>query len=342
MSKICVEYVWLDGLNQFRSKTKVIDYECTSASDLPVWNYDGSSTYQATGHDSEVYIQPKKIINDPLRKGKHIIALCDTYLTDNITPHKDNTRIIAEQIFNRGLDQEPWFGIEQEYFLIDPSTNKPLGFPNNGYPRPQGPYYCSIGYNNNFGRNIVEEHLEACLYANLDITGINSEVAPGQHEYQIRAVGIDAADQLLLSRYLLIRIAEKYSVYVSFDPKPVKGDWNGSGCHVNYSTKLMREGDHITGRTGLELIEESINKLSMKHAEHIKVYGENNHERLTGKHETSSIDKFSFGRANRGASIRIPSQTISDKKGYFEDRRPASNMDPYLVTSKIFLTTVLE
>jgi glutamine synthetase len=310
MANICVEYVWLGGNNEVRSKTKVIQDKATgdfTAQELPIWNYDGSSTFQAQGHDSEVVIRPRKVIRDPFRKERNLIVLCDTYHHDTVTPHKDNTRVIAEKIFAQKPEDEPWFGIEQEYFLIDPATRLPLGFPSNGYPAPQGQYYCSAGASNNYGRVIAEEHLAACLYSGLDLTGINAEVAPGQHEYQVRAVGLDAGDQLWLTRYILTRVAENNKVDVSFVPKPVTGDWNGSGCHTNYSTVKMREGDAATGRTGLEVIEEALEKLSKKHTEHIAVYGTDNHMRLTGLHETSSMDTFSFGRANRGCSVRIPS-----------------------------------
>lgn len=343
MGKICVEYVWLGGKNELRAKTKVIDdKECGgewTADELPWWNYDGSSTWQAEGHDSEVYIKPRRVIPDPFRKGRNLIVLCDTYLPDLTTPHKDNTRVFAAKVFSQKTEEEPWFGIEQEYFLMDPMTQKPFGFPKYGLPPPQGQFYCSVGAENAFCRDVLEEHLQACIYSGIGITGINFEVCSTQAEYQVLAKGIDSGDQIWLSRYLLQRVAEKHGVVVNIDAKPVLGDWNGSGGHTNYSTKSMREG--TSDKTGLQIIEEAIDKLAAKHKEHIEVYGADNHLRLTGHHETASIHKVSHGRANRGASVRIPSGTIADGKGYFEDRRPAANMDPYLVTAKIFETTVL-
>jgi len=212
----------------------------------------------------------------------------------------------------------------------------PLGWPDNGYPAPQGPYYCSNGQENAFGRNIVEAHYRVCLYAGITISGINAEVMPGQWEFQVGpCVGVDAGDQLVLARYLLLRVCESFGIRVSFDPKPVQGDWNGAGAHTNFSTKSMRaDGGYAHVLKALEL-------LGKHHDEHIDLYGKGNDRRLTGAHETAPIDKFSFGVANRGASCRIPRTTEAEKKGYFEDRRPASNMDPYLVTSKMVETCIL-
>lgn len=341
---ICVEYVWLGGQNELRSKTKIIPDDgkdkCAIV-DFPAWNYDGSSTGQADGHDSEVVIKPCALFNDPFRKGRNKMILCDTWLSDGTTPHPNNTRVRAVERFSNSDADEPWFGIEQEYFLISPETSKPLGFPTFGNPDPQGQYYCSVGARNCFGRDVVEDHMNACLYAGINLTGTNAEVAPGQHEFQVRDVGIKAADQLWMARYLLHRVAERHGVVVNYEPKPMKGDWNGSGCHTNFSTKHMREGDPGSCKTGYQFIEDALLKLANRHAEHIAEYGKDNNERLTGKHETSSMEKFSYARAHRGASVRIPTVTIHEQRGYFEDRRPAANMDPWVVTGMIYETTCL-
>ena len=332
-----VEYVWIGGNNELRCKTKVMDKIVRSVNDLSNWNYDGSSTGQAAGEDSEVIIKPRALFNDPFRMGNHKMVLCDTY-TPNDEPLSNNHRQWANKIFNDGLHEEPWFGLEQEYFLIDPETNLPLGF---SEEKTQGQFYCSAGAENAFGREVAEEHLQACVYAGIKISGINAEVAPGQWEFQIGpCVGIEEGDHLWMARYLLQRVAEKHGVSVNIEPKPVKGDWNGSGCHTNYSTKNMREGTF--NKKGIDYIHEAVEKLSHKHDEHMAVYGSGNEERMTGAHETASFDKFSHGIANRGASVRIGNENYKNEKGYFEDRRPSSNCDPYLVTGMMFKTTCLD
>lgn len=337
-----IEYVWLGGNNSLRAKTRVITTQINGIDDIPSWNYDGSSTDQAEGKDSEVIIRPNALFKDPLRPShmKPLIVMCDTY-KPNCTPLEDNKRHWAKSLFDQDLDQKPWFGIEQEYFLINKETGKPLGFPKDGFPNPQGQYYCSVGTENALGRAVAEDHLEACLKAGVKISGINAEVAPGQWEFQIGpSEGIDSGDHVWIARYLLLRVAELHNLIVDFEPKPIKGSWNGSGCHTNYSTLAMREGSG--NKTGLQVIEEAIEKLASKHNEHMAVYGDGNEERMTGKYETASYDKFTSGRANRGASVRIGNETVDDNKGYFEDRRPSSNMDPYFVTGIIFETTCLD
>lgn len=335
--KIQAEYIWIGGNgDDLRCKTMTIDLpEVTSVDQLRVWNYDGSSTGQAPGKDSEVYLKPVQFYPDPFRGGKNILVLCEACLPDGkLTPIPTNTRNAAAALFAEKPEEEPWFGIEQEYTLFYNDCTTPFGWPKNGYPRPQGPFYCSAGTENAYGRRISEAHYRACLYTGCKIAGTNAEVMPGQWEYQIGpCVGIQSGDHMILSRYLLMRVCEDFDVVVSFQPKPIPGDWNGAGCHTNYSTKAMRE------EGGYDVIIAAIEKMGKKHLEHIACYGKDNEKRLTGAHETAPIDKFSYGVAHRGASVRIPRQTKLDGKGYFEDRRPASNIDPYVVTSKIFHTT---
>lgn len=359
MTKLIAEYIWIGSMpgdtskQTIRSKTKVIDYSfILSFDEFPEWNFDGSSTGQASGENSEIILKPRAVFRDPLRDNgsSNYLVLCDTYNPDG-TPALHNNRSWADLIFSHEIakQEEPWFGLEQEYFLMSPQSNYtlPLGFPTETNARTfldnvgQGQYYCSVGAENAIGRQIAEEHLDVCVKAGLKISGINAEVAPGQWEFQIGPCeGIQQGDHLWIARYLLLRVAEKYGVGISFEPKPVKGDWNGSGCHMNYSTKSMREGKD--NKTGLDFIDEAIHKLSLKHHEHMNVYGSGNKERMTGEHETASYDTFSDGVCNRGASIRRGTETVKNKKGYFEDRRPSSNCDPYLITAKMFETTVLQ
>ncbi len=281
------------------------------------------------------------IYKDPFRGGNHILALCETCLPDGeLTPIPTNSRRAAEKIFQEAAAAKPWFGLEQEYTLYENNNSHaptPLGFPAFGLPKPQGPYYCSVGTENAFGRRVVDAHYRACLYAGVKISGINAEVMPGQWEFQVGPCeGIDAGDQLWVARYILQRVCEDFGIRVSFDPKPLMGDWNGAGCHTNYSTEEMRK------EGGYAKIIEACEKLGVKHAEHIAVYGAGNERRLTGAHETAPIHQFSYGVANRGASIRIPRQAKLEGCGYLEDRRPAANADPYVVTAKIVQTTVVE
>eukprot|EP00741_Cyanophora_paradoxa_P020961 tig00021319_g20236.t1 len=333
--KIMAEYVWIDGTGEnTRSKTRTLTSIPKSPADLPLWNFDGSSTGQAPGNDSEVILKPQAIYRDPFRRGDNIIVLCDCY-KPNGEPIDNNTRFNAEKAMNAAKDLKPWFGIEQEYTLFSKSK-WPLGWPEGGYPGPQGPYYCGAGYDKVFGREVADAHYKACLYAGVNISGVNAEVMPGQWEFQVGPCeGIAGGDQIWIARYLMERVCEEIGVIVSFDPKPMEGDWNGAGCHTNYSTEPMRnEG-------GWEIIKQALEKLEKKHMEHIAVYGRGNERRLTGKHETAPITQFSWGVANRGCSIRIPRSTEAEGKGYLEDRRPASNMDPYIVTAKLVETTCL-
>jgi len=264
--------------------------------------------------------------------------LCETCLPDaNLTPIPTNTRNAAKKLFDEAPEEEPWFGIEQEYTLFYQDKTTPFGWPAGGYPGPQGPYYCGAGTENAFGRRIVESHYKSCLYSGIKISGVNAEVMAGQWEYQVGpCLGIESGDDLIMSRYVMQRVCEDYGVICSFDPKPIAGDWNGAGCHTNYSTKAMREDG------GYDVIVQAVERLGKKHQEHIQCYGTGNERRLTGAHETAPITKFSYGVAHRGASVRIPRTAKAEGKGYFEDRRPASNIDPYVVTSKIFSTCTLD
>lgn len=329
MAQTKFEYIWLDGYTpepNLRSKTKILNLEAFGGEleQVPYWSFDGSSTQQAEGHSSDCLLKPVAIYPDSGRKNAWLV-MCEVLNPDG-TPHPSNQRAKYED------DPGFWFGFEQEYtFVVD---GRPLGFPRNGYPAPQGLYYCSVGDGRVTGRHLVEEHLDACLEAGINITGINAEVMLGQWEYQCFGKGAKkAADDLWITRYLLFRIAEKYNVHIEFAPKPMKGDWNGSGLHTNFSYPAMRE------EGGEQLFKDICEAMGKKHKEHILVYGSNNHERLTGLHETQNIEKFSYGVSDRGSSIRIPIAVIEDEwKGYLEDRRPASNADPYQIASKIIST----
>ena len=325
------EYIWIDGAeptNKLRSKTKVLP----DGSDYPIWGFDGSSTNQAPGSNSDCVLRPVFTCPDPFdTEDTNVLVMCEVLLPD-MTPHPTNNRAACAKVAEKFASEEAWFGIEQEYTLFDGDGANPLGFPEGGFPGPQGPYYCGVGSNLIFGREISEDHATACIEAGIGIAGTNAEVMPGQWEFQIGPLGpLDVSDQLWVARWLLHRVAEDYNVTVSIDPKPVPGDWNGAGAHTNYSTKAMRES--------YQPIIDACEALSKNINEHISNYGHGNDLRLTGLHETQRIDQFSYGVSDRGASIRIPWQVEVDQKGYLEDRRPASNMDPYLVTRLLLQTT---
>jgi len=337
--KIQCEYIWIGGTGlDIRSKTRTLKTKVEDIKDIPCWNYDGSSTDQADGSYSEIWLRPVKFCPDPFRGGDNILCLCETLNAKTMKPIDTNKRHIAAEIFEQKevVEEETWWGIEQEYTLFDSTGTVPLGWPNNGFPAPQGPYYCGVGAKVAHGRHISEAHYRACLCAGIDISGTNAEVMPGQWEFQIGpSIGIDSGDQVWLARYILNRVAEDFGSVVSYEPKPIKGDWNGAGSHTNYSTKTMR------AKGGYKAIVAAIEKLGAKHKEHMQCYGKDNELRMTGKHETASYQVFKYGVADRGASIRIPRQTEIDQMGYFEDRRPAANCDPYLVTGMIAKTTLL-
>ena len=326
-----LEYIWLDGYQptqSLRSKTKIEKDFSGKLEDLPNWSFDGSSTEQAPGGSSDCVLKPVYVITDPQRKNGYLV-MCEVLTSDGI-PHPSNGRALIEDD-----DNDFWFGFEQEYFLWSLKTNKPLGFPEGGYPGPQGPYYCSVGANNAFGRNIIEEHLDACLEAGLNVEGINAEVAAGQWEFQIFSKGAkEAGDQIWLARYLLERIGEKHEVSINWHCKPLGTlDWNGSGMHANFSNSLLRTAG------SKEIYDKVCEAFRPVVKEHIEVYGADNHLRLTGKHETASIFDFSYGVSDRGASIRIPLATVDRGwNGYMEDRRPNSAADPYKVAARIIKT----
>ena len=334
------EYVWIDLNGNLRSKIKIIQkkyfYSFTKIEDFPIWNFDGSSTGQALSATvSDVIIRPVRLYKNPLiiSSFESVLVLCEC-LNKDLSPHETNTRAKCEETSTNFESDVCLFGIEQEYTILE-RDGKPYKWlnglePGLGY---QGPYYCSVGGDRAFGREIVDEHMLCCLNAGIHIQGTNAEVMPSQWEFQIGTCDmLTVSDDLLVARFFLHKITEKHNCSVSFHPK-LFAHWNGSGGHTNFSTKQMRESN------GLTYIVEACEKLSKKHNEHIAVYGIDNNKRLTGNHETSDIHTFYWGKQNRNCSVRIPLQVCIDGCGYLEDRRPASNMDPYLVT-EIMVKTI--
>jgi len=322
------EYIWIDGQEptpKLRSKTKVLTEDPDHP---PVWGFDGSSTRQAVGNDSDCVLQPVKVYPDPIRGGESRLVLCEVFLPDGQS-HPSNSRALLRAQEDLHGDQRCMFGIEQEYTLFE--RNHPLGWPDGGFPAPQGNYYCGVGADEVFGRRLVEQHMVACLDAGIRIAGINAEVMPSQWEFQVGpADGLTVADDLWTARWLLYRIAEDYGVNAKLHPKPIAGDWNGAGAHMNFSTESMR--------ADLDACWKAIEKLEGKTEEHIAVYGELIEMRLTGRHETCDFRTFRAGVSDRSASVRIPWHVAKAGKGYIEDRRPNANMDPYRACARMIET----
>ena len=332
-------YIWIDGANPtqtLRSKVKIVPLtkQAPTVQDFPQWSFDGSSTYQASGHNSDLILQPVCIVKDPILGKDNYLVLCEVLHPDG-TPHISNKRArLIQAMENGGKQHQPWLGFEQEYTLFQ--GQQPLGWPDRGYPAPQGPFYCGVGADEVFGRHLVERHAQACIDAGIMLYGTNAEVMPGQWEFQIGYRGIDTesadpvtvSDHLWLARWLLYRLGEDEDITAKLHPKPIKGDWNGAGKHTNFSTNATRDP-----KTGLEAIEKAIKALESRHKDHIAVYGHELETRLTGKHETAHISQFLAGVGHRGASVRIPHQVQTQGYGYLEDRRPGANANPYEVAA---------
>ena len=291
-----------------------------------MWAFDGSSTQQADGGSSDCLLKPVAIYPDPVRRNGWLVM--NEVLNSDGSAHESNGRATINDD-----DDDFWFGFEQEYFLWDPETNLPIGFPKD--QTPQGQFYCSVGAKNTFGREVMDRHLDICIDAGINVEGTNAEVAAGQWEFQTFAKGAaKAGDEMWVARYLLERLAEEYGLSIEYHPKPLGDtDWNGSGMHANFSNTTLRT---CGSKETYEKICEAFRPVVK---EHIAVYGAYNDQRLTGKHETQSIHEFSYGVSDRGASIRIPIMTVENGyKGWLEDRRPSSNGDPYKIAAIIIKT----
>ena len=329
MDKIKAEYIWLDGtehMPRLRSKTRIIE----ASGEVPEWGFDGGSTYQADNENSDLTLKPVRVYKDPFREEDDVLVLCEVYVPETGLPHDSNTR---DALLDMPVTDAPLFGFEQEYTLFN--GKMPIAWMYNEMPEPQGDYYCGVGNRVVYARNMVEDHLVKCLKAGVDIYGVNAEVMPSQWEFQTSASDpLKASDDLWMARYILERVGEAFGCTISYAPKPLEGEWNGAGCHTNFSTKPMREG--------WEAIQTAIKRLKKRHEVHMLCYGADNEQRMTGDCETSDITKFTVGEKDRSCSVRIPAKVAKDKKGYIEDRRPAANIDPYLVCTRILKSVCLD
>lgn len=349
-----VTYVWVSGKDthhDIRGKDRIIyltkeqlqmsPEELLEAKTFSEWNFDGSSTEQAKGIDTEIIVKPVRAFQCPLPRRacpnvSWLVVLCECFLP-NGQPTPDNTRYIARTVFDADVSgHRPWFGMEQEYVLK--CDGRPYGWPANGFPAPQGPYYCGFGPQAAYGRKFVDTHLELCMAMGLKVSGVNAEVTPSQWEFQIGPCeGIEIGDHMIMARWLYLCVLEKFenegALDIDYSARPIPGDWNGSGMHTNYSTEETR------AENGLAVIEQYCERLNKTVYHDIAVYGKDNNIRLTGKHETSRYDQFSSGVGTRTTSIRIPNQVKQERRGYMEDRRPAGDADPYLVSARLFAST---
>ena len=344
MSVTYAEYVWLDGTKPtalMRAKTRILPFtEKATLDDFPDWSFDGSSTNQALRDKSDCKLKPVFFCKDPTRGLGHYVVICEVLHSDD-SIHMSNSRSKLQKIMNSGgEDFDAYVGFEQEYTFFE--GRNPLGWPKQGgIPGPQGPFYCGIGSAHIFGREIIEEHMDVCCEAELCLYGVNAEVMPGQWEFQTGYRGIPnekvdpltTADHTWMARYFLHKVSERHNVIVSFNNKPVLGDWNGAGMHTNFSTRQMRDK-----KTGKDSVNKAMEALKKRHSLQIDSYGHRLKERLTGQHETSSIHDFTSGISDRGASVRIPLTTSENGFGYIEDRRPGANADPYVVSALLMET----
>ena len=333
-----VEYVWTWPVGIMRSKTRIFKEPIFDVNKLPIWDFAVAREEVVQGKYSDVTIKPVRIYPDPFRGKNDIIVLCETYEDGNLQiPSKNNTRHQLKHAMERKEEHEIWTAIEQEYVFFHAKTKIPYLWNDAKNPGPGdlNHFYCGVGADSCFGREIVEEHMNVCLKMKIEFGGINAEVMASQWEFQIGpGEPLKISDDLLMARYVLERIAEKYKVTVSYHPKSNGDEWSGSGGHVNFSTKKMRE------EKGLEEIIKGIKKLEVTHNSDILAYGADNNLRLNDNFGTTSLNKFKWGIGDRFTSVRINKHVAEQEKGYFEDRRPASNLDPYIVLSKIVNSVV--
>ena len=323
---LILEYIWLDGKMNLRSKYKTIKINDNDLN-IDQWTYDGKSTYQIDSDDSEVILNPIAFYNNPFfEKGQSLLVLCDTFYERNtkFIPTSTNRRILAREIFLKRKELEPWFEIKQEYFMMcneyTYASSTPLFFKNPKQPKEQGDYYCGVGNQNIIMRSLAEKHYLFCITAGINISGMNAEIAPNQWRFKIgTCVGISAGDELILARYILMKLSEQFGVDISFKSKPLQNPWNYSGLHINFSTAETRDND------GIVKLNTYILNLNNKHNEHMLVYGDNS-------------DKINPRLENSNINVVIPNKVNREKKGYLKDNRPLSDADPYIVIAKIFDT----
>lgn len=354
--KIIAEYIWLDHKNEYRSKTRFLEIinnnskfddnvnrkinnyiKSNNVDDYPIWYYDGSSIGDIPKNDknnTECILLPAFLMSNPLKKDTDNLIYMDVYCINKYKLGNEVYYVNPKmEIYNKLLKEldnnEYIFGIEQEFFILNKETGLPPGLESLADIK-QGKYYCGNGINNINTRKFILDTQEKLSNSDINVTGFNYEVAPGQAEFQLCSVGMIALWYLIALRYILIRNAENYNYIISFDNIIYKGDkqYYNTGCHINISNV------NTSGKDGIKYIMEHIEKLESKapktDSEFNEIFGEGSTNRLNGTLETSKWDVFSWGYGTRNTSIRIPNQVANDKRGYFEDRRPGGNVNPFI------------
>jgi glutamine synthetase len=308
-------YIWTDAAGQFRSKVRWMEGEPTD------WSYDGSSTGQATMESSEVVLKPVMVYMPKAGSDLYNYVLCalrshagGTVVGDVFEPLSAEKRAVLKDVR---------VAFEQEFFVFDGVQPYKMG---DWTHVEQGPFYCSVGVaGNGFIEPLVREVFERAVTIGIGATGYNLEVAPAQGEIQVDGPAFKAACDLVMLRYLLWDTLGRHGLQPNFEPKPLGPHRNGSGLHTNISTdKTMSSG-------GFDIVKRLMSDLSDAHVAWMPLLGEGNAARLTGLHETSTMDSFSWAVGSRGSSVRIPYSTARDGFGYFEDRRPAANANPFQI-----------
>ncbi|XP_070391237.1 glutamine synthetase-like isoform X1 [Dermacentor albipictus] len=335
-------YVFVDAtLENVRSKMRVLRYEPKSPEECPRSTFCGAGTDQwpDAGVDSELYLLPVALFKDPFLKGRNKLVLCEVLNADE-QPHETNTRHPCKKAMEAVKEEEPWFGIEQEYAILE-QNGVPIGWPKQSHSlKCCQSYFYAVGSENTAGRQVADAHIKACSYAGVKLYGSNVEAVISQWEYQIGPLpGVETGDHLWISRYILQRVAEDFGVVVSFEPRPFKSlKMPGCAGHINFSTKSSRsEG-------GLDWINKAIAKLELKHELHLKAYDprkDANKERLRGNLMATPSREFSAAVSAKTVCVRIPRLTKVAGRGFFEDRRPGANVEPYRAMQRLVETLCL-
>lgn len=341
--KTCVEYFWVTAKNDAVSKTKIVDFPTkpTVPSDFPAFYADASSVFGVPFADLGLYdpatnadckLHPVRMAPFPFRSGYpggSYLVLCEVLNHQDDTPHPTNTRAALRAVMKEVAAQEPWIGIEQEYRLWAVEKGD-AGDTLNELTTGQG-------------QRFVDEHMLACVQAGIPFVGSNREALTDCWEFQVGGPGVDplmAADQLWMARWLLYRVAETSGLAVDLDPAPAVGFWNGLSTHTNFSTKAMRtpKGGYAHIIAACEALKGAVDK-------HLAVYGEPEFSRRVAEHRPVSVPcrftEFSYGVADRLASVRIPGHVAVRGHGYIEDRRPCVDADPYEVAKALLETICL-